>query len=101
MTERATPLDFFEAVWMNETLPLHTRLRAATEHAKYVHPRLAAVANISEGSFAAMLDAAIERSSRPLKLIEAKPEPVAEPEGDDNQHSAEELKGPMAKLRRY
>ncbi len=39
----ATPLKFFEAVYMNPDLPLGTRLRAATVAAKYVHPRLEAI----------------------------------------------------------
>jgi hypothetical protein len=63
----ATPLEFFEAVWMNEALPLHIRPKAATEHAKYVHPRITAVAQVSEESFGYLLDKAIARSSAPRR----------------------------------
>jgi hypothetical protein len=53
----ATPLEFFEAVYMNPDLPLGTRLRAATEAAKYVHPRLMAVATYNQdGRFAERLE---------------------------------------------
>jgi hypothetical protein len=35
--EDLTPLDFLKAVYLNEALPLHARLKAATEAAKYMH----------------------------------------------------------------
>jgi hypothetical protein len=44
------------------------------------------------GSFAQLLDKAIERSRRPIKLIEAQPVRT--------EHPPEELKGPMSRLRR-
>jgi len=92
-------LYFLEAVYLNETLPLNTRLRAATEAAKYRHAKLTAIANVSEGSLVQMLDAAIERSKP--KLIELQPEPALEPVNAPEQHPASELRKPMAKLRRY
>ena len=57
MTQRPTSLEFFEAVYLNENLPLSYRLRAATEHAKYTHAQLRAVAisQMDEHSFAAAL----------------------------------------------
>jgi hypothetical protein len=72
----ATPLEFFEAVYMNPDLPLGTRLRAATEAAKYVRPRLEAIATYNhDGGFAEHLDRlrlARERSEK-AKLVSAKP----------------------------
>jgi hypothetical protein len=59
-------------------------------------PKLSAIANISEESFAKLLDVAIERSQRPLKLIEAIP---IEPAPAEQQYDASELKGPMSRLR--
>jgi hypothetical protein len=71
----ATPLEFFEAVYMNLDLPLGTRLRAATEAAKYVHPRLEAIATYNhDGGFAERLKrlhqasaAAVRGSERHLR----------------------------------
>jgi len=67
----ATPLEFLQAVYCNEGLPLHTRLKAAVEACPYVHPSLKATAIVPMGSdFAARLEKAVERSHP--KLIEAK-----------------------------
>ena len=70
------------------------QMRLLIELLPYHAPKLTAVATTSldGGSFAALLDKAIERSRAPLKLIEA--EPV-------EQHPPEEMKGPMKGLRRY
>src|SRR5262249_58477816 len=64
-----TPLEFLEAVYSNEELPLSARLKAASDAAQYVHPKLAVTANVV-GDFADRLDRAIEASR---KVIEAKP----------------------------
>ena len=83
-----TPLEFFEAVYMNPDLPLGTRLRAATEAAKYVHPRLAVIATANMGDeFAGRLDRAIaaSRSVQP-KLIEA-----AQPKANGHHRTAQEV----------
>jgi hypothetical protein len=71
------------------------RVRCAVEALPYENPKLSAIAStiLDGASFAALLDRATERS-RGAQLIEAKPEP-------NEQHSPEELKGPMAKLERY
>jgi hypothetical protein len=37
-----TPLDFLQAVYCNEGLPIAQRLKAAIEAAPYVHPKLSA-----------------------------------------------------------
>ena len=77
MNDVRTPLDFLKAVYLNEELPLSVRLKAATEAAQYMHPKLGAVATLSMSGedFAAMLDRAIERSGkgREIKQIEAAP----------------------------
>jgi hypothetical protein len=75
------------------------QMRLLIELLPYHAPKLMAVANMTEGSFGKLLDAAIERSNGPLKLIEARPIP-AEPE-EPIEHDASEMKGPFKKLERY
>jgi hypothetical protein len=89
-----TPLEFLEAVYSDEELPLTVRMRAAIEAAPYRHPKLsaAAIATIDGQSFAEALDRCIERSKAPLRLNP--PPPTIE-------HDAEELKQPNARLRRF
>jgi hypothetical protein len=93
MSAKPTSLEFLQAVYCNEQLPLSVRLRAAIEAAPYEHAKLTAVAvgYMNSDSFGAQLDRAIARSKGPL-LIESRA--VVE------VHSASELKGPMARLRR-
>ena len=62
-----TPLEFLTAVYCNENLPLHHRMKAAIEAAQYCHPRLSMTATITEAGFAEALDRAMARSG---KLIE-------------------------------
>ena len=63
-----TPLDFLEAVYLNEGLPLTTRLRAAIEAAPYRHSKQPARVQV-ETSFASRLEQALARSDR-ARLIE-------------------------------
>jgi hypothetical protein len=97
----ATPLEFLEAVYMNPDLPLGTRLRAATEAAKYVHPRLMAVANYNNGEdFAEVLEA--RRLARAkiegMKVIEA---PGSKPSGPSPEEvSASAMGKSFATIRR-
>ena len=77
---RPTPLEFLEAVYLDEGLPLSVRLKAACEAAQYRHPKLAATAvtNLNGQDFASLLERAIERSNgvREVKQIRrALPEP--------------------------
>jgi hypothetical protein len=65
-----TPLEFLEAVYSNEELPLTARLKAAIDAAQYVHPKLAVTAMVGGGDFADQLERAIQASR---KIIEAKP----------------------------
>jgi hypothetical protein len=87
-----TPLDFFEAVYLNPSLPLPIRMRAATEAAKYRHPTMRAIAHSTthSQSFAEALDRAIKRSEAPLPL----PAPTV------IEHDPEELRGPFTRLER-
>jgi hypothetical protein len=68
---KPTPLEFLEAVYSNEGVPLQARLKAAIEAAQYVHPKLSVTTNIEAGDFAVQLDRAVERSRR--VMIGAKP----------------------------
>jgi hypothetical protein len=69
MTVVVTPLEFLEAVYCNENLPLTVRMRAAIEAAPYKHPRQSAVAIAHYGpNFADALEKAIERSKAPPML---------------------------------
>ena len=70
MSERPTPLEFLEAVYLNNDLPLSVRMRAAVECAPYVHPKLTAIATttLNGKDFASMLERAIARSRAPLQI---------------------------------
>jgi hypothetical protein len=71
MSERPTPLDFLQAVYLDATHPLNVRLRAAIEAAPYMHPKLsaAAVGHFNKEDFATLLDRAVQRS---MKVIEGR-----------------------------
>ena len=73
MSARPTSLQFLQAVYLNESLPLNLRLRAAIEAAPYEHPRMSAVAvgYLTNNTFAERLDRAIEASNR-AKVIEGR-----------------------------
>jgi hypothetical protein len=74
-----SPLDFLRSIYMDEEVPLPTRIKAATEAAQYVHPRLAmvGVAHARE-DFGVMLERAIAASTKAKespKMIEAQAKP--------------------------
>ena len=80
-TNRA--LEFLQAIYMNEELPLLTRVRVAISCLPFETPKLLATAIINEQDFATLLDQRLEhlkklREQEP-KLIEAKAEPEPEP----------------------
>jgi hypothetical protein len=89
---KPTSLDFMQAVYLNESLPLNTRLRAAIEAAPYEHSKRTSidVAYWNNESFGAQLERAIERSRRPPLLIEGRAVEV---------QSAEVLKRPFVRRR--
>jgi hypothetical protein len=64
-----TPLEFLTAIYLDDELPLHTRMRAAMAAAPFVHPKLAVTVQTTPQDFASRLDAAIARSER-AKVIE-------------------------------
>ena len=76
MSEQPSPIDFLKAVYLNEGLPLATRMRAAIELLPFEHPKLSAIAvgHMNGADFSAQLDRAIRRSNeakvpaRPLAL---------------------------------
>jgi len=65
----ATSLDLLQRVYRNPSLPLMTRIRAATAALPHEHPKLAVTAVVGDGDFASRLEQAIERS----RMVEAKP----------------------------
>ena len=66
----ATPLEFLQAVYWNEGLPISVRMRAAIEAAPFVHPKLSVTAQINSEDFADRLARAVNRSSMVMKTIE-------------------------------
>jgi hypothetical protein len=61
-----------KAVYLNESLPLSVRMKAAIEAAPYVHPKLSATAVLTSEDFADRLERAILRS---IGARRALPEP--------------------------
>jgi hypothetical protein len=61
LSSDATPLDGLRAIYTNGKIPLSTRLRAMTEAAPYVHPKLAVTASIEGKDFAALLGARLKK----------------------------------------
>lgn len=59
---KATPLDFLQAVYRNEGIPLSVRMKAAIEALPFVHPKLAVTAMLNGDDFAAALEQAAARS---------------------------------------
>ena len=69
-----TALALLQAVYRDKQVPLHTRIRCASEALPYEAPRLSAMAvtSMSGHDFAAALDRAIQRSQgKPPLMIEA------------------------------
>jgi hypothetical protein len=73
MSAKPTSLEFLQAVYLNEQLPLSVRIRAGTEALPFETPRVSAVAvgYIHGNDFASRLECAVEASNR-AKLIEGR-----------------------------
>jgi hypothetical protein len=69
LAPNGTSLDLLQQVYRNPSLPLMTRMRAATAALPHEHPKLAVTTVVNAGDFADQLERAIERS----RTIEAKP----------------------------
>ena len=69
----STPLEFLQAVYCNEGLPISVRMRAAIEAAPFIHPKLSVTAQVNGDDFAAALERATKRSAQvieqPMKAI--------------------------------
>jgi hypothetical protein len=72
LAPNGTSLDLLQQVYRNPSLPLMTRMRAATACLPHEHPKLAVTTVVNAGDFADQLEKAVERSRR-VTLIEAKP----------------------------
>jgi len=79
-------LDLLRAVYRRSDLPLTTRMRAAIAALNYELPRLQVTAQISDQSFAEVLDRRLKKlaemrshEANGTKVIEAKAEPEPEP----------------------
>jgi hypothetical protein len=94
-----TAHELLQGIYRNEEVPLPVRMRAAIESLPFEVPKLSAVASafMDNQSFGALLDKAIERSSRPLKLVEAQAVPTAE---SAEVISSEVMPKPFSSLRR-
>ena len=66
----ATPLQFLQAIYRSEAVPLPVRMRAAIEAAPFVHPKLSVSAQLNGDDFADRLARAVNRSSMVMKTIE-------------------------------
>jgi hypothetical protein len=84
------PLSFLLSAMRCPDLPMHTRLRAASEAAKYSHSTLRAVAQVTPHDMAAVLEKARERAAG-ARVIKLDVVPKALPP-QAIQHSPDELK---------
>ena len=93
-TESTNALALLRSIYRNPQHPLGVRIRCAVEALPYENPKLSAigVSSIPAHDFAAALERAIVRSQSPTPAALLPP-----PE----QHPAEEVRKPMARLRRF
>jgi hypothetical protein len=83
----ASSLELLQAVYRSPHVPLSTRMRAATIAIPFEHPKLGVTVNVNDdGSFAARLDAAIQRSMNGHAVEVEKVEPKV------IEHSPDEMK---------
>jgi hypothetical protein len=67
LPENGTSLNLLQQVYRNPSLPLNTRMRAATAALPHEHPKLAVAVTVNAGDFAEKLDQAVERSRRVIE----------------------------------
>jgi hypothetical protein len=94
MTVNVTPMEFLEAVYLNEELPLTVRMRAAIECLPYKHPKqsVVAIGHFDGQTFAEALERCIERSRSPVPRLN----------GPVQELDASEMKKPFPRThRRY
>jgi hypothetical protein len=85
----ASSLELLQAIYRSPHVPLSTRMRAASMAIPFEHPKLGVTVNVNDdGSFAARLDAAIQRSTNGHAKVEKVEGPVIE-------HSPSEMREPM------
>jgi len=84
LAPNGTSLDLLQQVYRNPSLPLMTRMRAATACLPHEHPKLAVTTVVNAGDFADQLERAVERS----RMVEAKPIIEAKPEANDTANSS-------------
>ena len=65
-------LEFLQAIYMNDELPLLTRVRVAISCLPFENPKLAVVAQVTENDIATILDRRIARYQQ-MQLIESRP----------------------------
>jgi hypothetical protein len=66
----ATALEYLQSIYRNPSEPDARRMRAASIALPFESPKLAVTTNISNESFAELLDRAIARSQAPPRQIE-------------------------------
>jgi hypothetical protein len=101
-----TSLAFLQAVYCNDGLPLHTRMKAAIAALPFEHPKLSATLAVqADDSWAAKLKNAIARSrqAEAYRLIQAAPSAASN--GAAVHETAQEvssasMRRPMALIRR-
>jgi hypothetical protein len=105
LPENGTSLDLLRQVYRNPSLPLMTRMRAATAALPHEHPKLAVTTLVNVGDFADQLEQAIERSRKAVPtMIQASANQIDSPESISKRtHESHPVNGgkPMIVDRRY
>ena len=101
-----TSLAFLQAVYCNDGLPLHVRMKAAIAALPFEHPKLSATLAVqADDSWAAKLKNAIARSSQAEAYRAIEAAPTAASNGAAVHETAQEvssasMRRPMAVIRR-
>jgi hypothetical protein len=97
--EGETSLQLLQAIYKNRKQPLNVRVRCAIEALAHEYPKVSAVqvSHMNGQDFASALERAIARSKAPLALNA----PAVIEHEPAQQISAEEMKRPFQRYRRY